>query len=124
MIKALKRLSISDLIRADVLTVGNSALFRFDDGTVSQFACFSEGELSILTEGVNQNIRVVTCHNGEWSRQYFEIDGKSVFHLYHVSGRGWTSRIDAGLRFASDPVVRPVKIPRKGGAFQRFEVVA
>ncbi len=124
MTKALKRLSISDLIRADVLTVGNAALFRFDDGMISQFACFADGELSISTDGVNQKIRIVTCHNGEWSRQYFEIDGKSVFHLYHVPGRGWTSRIGAGLRFESDPVVRAVKIPRKGGSFQRFEVVA
>tara|TARA_B100000614_G_scaffold242065_1_gene243756 strand:+ start:361 stop:735 length:375 start_codon:yes stop_codon:yes gene_type:complete len=124
MTKALKRLSISDLIRADVLTVGNAALFRFDDGTISQFACFAEGELSISTDGINQKLSVVTCRNGDWSRQYFNIGGKSVFHIYFVAGRGWTSRIDAGLRFESDPVVRPVKIPRKGGVFQSFAVVA
>jgi hypothetical protein len=111
---SLKRLSVSDLQRHGLLTVGKIGLLKFAEGTRATVACLQEREISISHLGIDQTVRIVSHRLRRGSRNYFLCAGRRVSHLYFDEKLGFASRHAASLAYQSESVAKPNPIPRKG----------
>ncbi|MGI2032045.1 hypothetical protein ACRQ1B_06590 [Rhizobium panacihumi] len=121
----LKRLSVSDLIRADVLRPGAKAKVLFEDGTVFAVECIDSSSIVLSSLMIRQEFSLVkrTLRRGE--RRYFvcPATGRRVHYLFQLPRIGWTTRVAQCLTYQSGQTVGPNPIPRKNeDGYCRFAI--
>ena len=121
----LKRISISDLIRADALEPGTQATIFFEDGSQSQLYIPQTDSVSFQSFERQQTFEIEHRRRRNGSRRYFKcpVTGRRLQHLFWLPRQGWTTRTAENLTYSSQTTVGPNAIPTKNGdGYLRFKI--